>query len=246
MTHTADVVVVGGGPAGAAAAIAPRPQRARASIARRQGHVPAGQDLRRRPDRRCAAPARGPRARPSAIPSWKPVDDVVVRSPSGREVTFPLPRGAGLYAVVARRVELDAALARRRPGGRRRGARRATPASPPRSTTTESCSRSRGSAPSRRATPSAPTACGRRCASTSASAMPGYRGEWHAFRQYFTGVGPPASDDAVRVVRARPPPGLRLVVPAARRPGQRRLRHPARRRQGRPRAGHEGRCGPSC
>ena len=26
-------------------------------------------------------------------------------------------------------------------------------------------------------------------------AMPGYRGEWHAFRQYFTGVGPRASEE---------------------------------------------------
>ena len=35
---------------------------------------------------------------------------MVVRSPSGREATFPLPRGQGRYAVVARRRDLDAAL----------------------------------------------------------------------------------------------------------------------------------------
>ncbi len=35
---------------------------------------------------------------------------MVVRSPSGREATFPLPRGQGQYAVVARRRDLDAAL----------------------------------------------------------------------------------------------------------------------------------------
>ena len=44
------------------------------------------------------------------MPSWRPVDTAWVRSPSGREVGFPLPRGQGQFAVVAPRVELDAAL----------------------------------------------------------------------------------------------------------------------------------------
>ena len=48
--------------------------------------------------------------RPDGLPSWQVVDDVVVRSPSGREVIFPLPRGRGQYAAVVPRVELDAAL----------------------------------------------------------------------------------------------------------------------------------------
>ncbi len=47
---------------------------------------------------------------PSAIESWQPVEDVVVRSPSGRQVRFPLPRGDGVYAAVARRVDFDSAL----------------------------------------------------------------------------------------------------------------------------------------
>src|SRR5690606_37858946 len=50
---------------------------------------------------------------PAAVPSWFPVDDVVVTSPSGRQAVFPLPRGAGRYAVVARRADLDAALVQR-------------------------------------------------------------------------------------------------------------------------------------
>ena len=61
------------------------------------------------------------------------------------------------------------------------------------------------------------------------AAPPGYLGEWHAFRQYFTGRRAAGRPRPLRVVRARPAARLRLVVPAARRPGQRRLRHPARR-----------------
>ena len=52
----------------------------------------------------------------------------------------------------------------------------------------------------------------------------GYRGEWHAFRQYARNVTGPASERLDRLVRARPAARLRLVVPAARQPGQHRLR----------------------
>src|SRR5205085_7421933 len=47
--------------------------------------------------------------RPSTVPSWQPVDDVWVRSPSGRVARFPLPPD-GVFGAVARRAELDAAL----------------------------------------------------------------------------------------------------------------------------------------
>ncbi len=47
---------------------------------------------------------------PARVASWQPVDDVVVHSPAGRSVVFPLPRGQGHFAVVARRADLDAAL----------------------------------------------------------------------------------------------------------------------------------------
>ena len=47
---------------------------------------------------------------PASVASWTVVDDVIVRSPSGRNVTFPMPRNAGSYSVVARRIDLDNAL----------------------------------------------------------------------------------------------------------------------------------------
>jgi len=47
---------------------------------------------------------------PAAVPSWTPVRGAVVSGPSGREVEFPLPDGPGVFAVTARRVQLDDAL----------------------------------------------------------------------------------------------------------------------------------------
>jgi geranylgeranyl reductase family protein len=60
----------------------------------------------------------------SHLPSWQIVEDVIVRSVSGRTVRFPLPRGRGTYAAIVRRVELDAemvALARAAGAGVREG-----------------------------------------------------------------------------------------------------------------------------
>src|SRR5699024_5308662 len=42
-----------------------------------------------------------------------PVHDVRVASPRGHTVTFPLPRDRGAYAVVTRRTELDRAILQR-------------------------------------------------------------------------------------------------------------------------------------
>jgi menaquinone-9 beta-reductase len=106
---TADVVVVGGGPAGSAAAI---------SLARAGRDVVLVDKARFPRDKCCgdgltAGALRRLEAlglRPDAVASWERVDDVMVRSPSGRTVDFPMPRGQGLFAAVARRVDLDAAV----------------------------------------------------------------------------------------------------------------------------------------
>src|SRR5205085_5906296 len=47
---------------------------------------------------------------PDVVASWKTVDNVWVRSPSGRVAVFPLPRQQGTFAAIARRADLDAAL----------------------------------------------------------------------------------------------------------------------------------------
>jgi geranylgeranyl reductase family protein len=104
-----DVAVVGGGPAGAAAAI---------TLARHGRDVVLVDKARFPRDKCCGDGLTAGALRlleelgldPMTIASWQPVSDVVVRSPSGRHVVFPLPRGQGLYAAVARRADLDSAL----------------------------------------------------------------------------------------------------------------------------------------
>jgi geranylgeranyl reductase family protein len=105
----ADVVVVGGGPGGAAAAI---------TLARAGRDVVLVDKARFPRDKCCGDGLTTGALRllerlgldPGAVDSWQPIDDVWVRSPSGREACFPLPRGRGVYGAVARRVDLDAAL----------------------------------------------------------------------------------------------------------------------------------------
>ncbi|MFM7251612.1 MAG: NAD(P)/FAD-dependent oxidoreductase [Ilumatobacteraceae bacterium] len=103
-----DAVIVGGGPSGAAAAI---------TLAR-AGRSVVVIDKAAFPRDKCCGDGLTTLAvrelaplglDPSAIPNWRAVRDVWLRSPSGREVHLRMPEG-GTFAATAPRAELDAAL----------------------------------------------------------------------------------------------------------------------------------------
>ncbi len=105
---TADVVVVGAGPAGATAA----------TLLARAGRSVVVIDKAVFPRDKCCGDGlttlalrelEGLGLRPSMVPNWKTVDAAWLRSPSGREVRVPLPAD-GIFAATTPRRELDAAL----------------------------------------------------------------------------------------------------------------------------------------
>lgn len=193
---TTDVAVIGGGPAGVAAAI---------TLAR-AGRDVVLLDKATFPRDKCCGDGLTTGAlrryealglRPGEVASWQTVDDVHVRSPSGRTVRFPLPRDAGTYAAVARRVDLDAAFL---DVARRHGV-----------DVREGCAVTDAEALDDRVvlegegfgTLEARYAIGADgmwstlrkllLGPSEAGDERGYLGEWHAFRQYFTSVGPAAA-----------------------------------------------------
>lgn len=192
----ADVAVVGGGPAGSAAAI---------TLAR-TGRRVVLVDKATFPRDKCCGDGLTTSAlrdlealglRPDAVASWHPVTQVALRAPSGRRAALHLPTTHGVHAVVARRADLDTALL-------------ATAAEAGVDVRT-----GHGvSAVAEQHESVALTVDGLGELSAryviAADGMwsplrrllgviePGYRGEWHAFRQYFTDVtGPGAHELAV-------------------------------------------------
>jgi geranylgeranyl reductase family protein len=190
--------VAGGGPAGAAAAI---------TLARAGRDVVVIDKARFPRDKCCgdgltAGALRHLEAlglRPETVASWQTVDDVWVRSPSGRSVCFPMPRGQGVFAAVAERADLDAALLdeARAAGAKVHDGHGLTDAR-----MVDGSTDSNGYVEldvDGLGTVRAPYAIGadgmwsplRKALGVD---EPGYLGEWHAFRQYFSGVGPKAKD----------------------------------------------------
>jgi geranylgeranyl reductase family protein len=191
MANSVDVVVVGAGPAGSASAV---------TLAR-AGRSTLLVDKARFPRDKCCGDGLTTMALrqleelgldPRHVPSWTVVDNVVLHSPSGRRVDMTLGRLDGLHAAVARRADLDAALVRlaEEAGAKVVQEAQLRSARPDHDGVTVEieevgCVRARhviGAdgmwSPLRR---------------QLGLAVEGYRGDWHAFRQYFTDVSPEAA-----------------------------------------------------
>ncbi len=191
--RTVDVVIVGAGPAGVAAAI----------TMKRSGVDVVVVDRATFPrDKICGDGLTALALReldalgldPSSVPSWVDVDEVIVRSPSGRTITLPMPDD-GLFAAVARRQDLDLALvelARREDvellegttvGHVEQDDQWVTVHTDAVTLRAQYCIGADGMwSPTRKAL---------------GVAEPGYRGEWHAFRQYFTDVSDRAANELI-------------------------------------------------
>ncbi|HKA83717.1 MAG TPA: geranylgeranyl reductase family protein [Acidimicrobiales bacterium] len=187
----ADVVVIGGGPAGSAAAI---------GLARAGRAVTLVDRARFPRDKVCGDGLttgalrllEGLGLEPRRVASWQRVDDVVVRGPAGPEVTFPLPRGRGTYAAVARRIDLDATLLdqARAAGVKVLDGHACVGA---REDDEQVAIRVDGVGELTAAYAVAADGMWSPTRKHLGLAAPGYRGEWHAFRQYFGAVGPRAA-----------------------------------------------------
>ena len=133
--------------------------------------------------------------RPETVPGWQVVQDVHLRSPSGRVVDLPLPRGQGQFAVCVPRLSLDAALVdlaraagvKVHDGHALRGARPV-----PDGSGIELDVEGLGTV--RTAYAIGADGAWSPLRKAFGAHQPGYLGDWHAFRQYFRNCGPAARD----------------------------------------------------
>lgn len=184
-----DVLVVGAGPAGTAAAIG----------LRRQGRDVVVIDKATFPRDKCCGDGLTTEAlrlledlgvQPEGVSNWNAVTDIVITSPRGRQVQLPLPTD-GQFAAVVPRADLDHSLVQLAESA---GATvvqgtsfdsleelddrvRVTTSTGETIDTRYVIAADGMWSPVRRSTQVGPAS---------------YRGEWHAFRQYFCNVGPQA------------------------------------------------------
>ncbi len=189
-----DVLVVGGGPAGSATAI---------TLARAGRDVTLVDKAVFPRDKCCGDGLTTLALReldtlgfdPSAVSDWQPVGGAVLRAPKGREVTVPLPDGPGIYAAVVPRLQLDAALI----DVAVKAGVTVLPDAAFDGTLEERDDRAHVGVTGRTATLAARhvvAADGAWSPVRKALGLtpPGYLGEWHAFRQYASGVTGSARD----------------------------------------------------
>lgn len=208
-----DVVVVGGGPAGSAAAI---------TLARAKRSVILIDKASFPRDKCCGDGLTTGALRhledlgvdPASIPSFRTVHGIVFRGPRSREVTFPFPPDRGMFGAVARRTELDVALleAARSQGVDVRTGHALSGASPGRDELTLQVDGL--------GTLTTPWVIGadgmwsplRRILDQQ---LDGYRGDWHAFRQYVTDVSDRARSELMIFFDADLLPGYAWSFPLA-------------------------------
>lgn len=189
-----DVAVVGAGPAGTAAAI---------TLARAGLDVAIADRATFPRDKVCGDGLTTGALRrlellglePSSVATWWPVDECVVRSPTGVSTSFPLPSGNGTYAAVATRTDLDSALVdlARKEGVAVHEGHTLVAADEDARGVTLTLDAGQGAGTQRWRARWVVGADGtwsplRKLLGVS---EPGYRGEWHAFRQYVRGVSGP-------------------------------------------------------
>jgi geranylgeranyl reductase family protein len=133
---------------------------------------------------------------PSAVDSWRVVDEVVIRSPSGSERRYSLPDGPGYHAAVARRTDLDNALVELT---RAAGARLEEGCAVEAATATDDGVMVEVDGLGTVKAQNVIAADGMWSPVRKALGLKvdGYLGEWHAFRQYFENVSPRAGNELI-------------------------------------------------
>jgi geranylgeranyl reductase family protein len=213
---TCDVLVVGAGPAGAAAAI---------TLAR-AGVSAIVIDKARFPRDKCCGDGLTTLAlrelealglEPARVPGWFDVDAAWLRSPSGREVCLPLP-ATGRYAAVAPRLELDAELVAcaRRAGADVRDGHGFTALDAATPDGLDVDVEDLGVVRCRYVV--AADGMWSPVRKAVGATIEGYRGEWHAFRQYAANVTGPAAKNLIVWFDADLLPGYAWSFPL---PGER-------------------------
>ena len=131
---------------------------------------------------------------PGKVASWTDAQDIWVRSPSGRTIELGLPRGKGRFAAIATRKDLDAALVdlARKAGADVLDGHALEGATEDHGGVTVQVE---GIGPIRARWAVGADGMWSPLRKHLGVAPEGYRGEWHAFRQYVSNVGPLASRD---------------------------------------------------